>query len=211
MSLLAHCYGVFGSRRAWRIIIMICSATAALPTHLTSALAQETEYPAMEPPPDYVEEGRARDEMTCNITGLCNPQNQPGRPGAPGSGPRPPDPCYLAQNAMRPCTSVQQQPSGPVGVDPNIIGTWELPREGGRWVLQILRDGTYRFHSEAGDGVASNAGTFSASNGRWSLNATSGYTDGGTYSFQAPDIWTATGQLGTGEWRHPSLKAASSK
>jgi hypothetical protein len=121
------------------------------------------------------------------------------------------DPCYLAQNAMRPCTPVQRQPSKPVGVDPNIVGTWELPLKGGPWVWEILRDGTYRFHSEARDGVAPHAGTFSASNGHWSLKATNGYTDGGTYLFQPPDTWIATGQLGTAAWRHPSLKAASSK
>lgn len=133
----------------------------------------------------------------CNDTGTCNQS-------ARGAAPRPPgvDQCYLAQNAMRPCnTSVQQQPSKAVGVDPNIVGTWKYPRAGGPWVLQIFRNGTYRFHSEARDGVAPQAGTFSASNGQWSLKATNGYTDGGTYLYQAPNIWMATGQLGTGAWR----------
>jgi len=140
----------------------------------------------------------------CNDTGMCNQ-------GAHGPSPRAPDPCFLAQNAMRPCTSVRQQAPTPVGVDPNLIGTWKLPREGGAWVVEIFRDGTYRFHSEAGDGVAPHAGTFSASNGQWLTKATNGYTDGGTYLFQAPDIWISTGQLGTGVWHRPSLKAASRK
>ena len=69
----------------------------------------------------------------CNDTGMCNQ-------GAHGPSPRAPDPCFLAQNAMRPCTSVRQQAPTPVGVDPNLIGTWKLPREGGdRFDRQDLR------------------------------------------------------------------------
>ncbi len=30
------------------------------------------------------------------------------------------------------------------------------------------------------------------------------YADGGTYLFQAPDIWIAAGRLGTGAWRQNS-------
>jgi hypothetical protein len=82
-------------------------------------------------------------------------------------------------------------------VDLNIVGTWELPQKGGAWVLEVHRDGTYKFHSEAGDGVAPNAGIFSASNGRWALQATNGYADGGTYLFPPPDTWIATGKFGT--------------
>jgi hypothetical protein len=107
------------------------------------------------------------------------------------------DPCFLAQNAMRPCNST------PVGVDPNIVGTWELPLKGGHWVLEIRHDGTYKFHSEARDGVPSSGGQFSASNGQWSLKTT-GYTDGGNYLFQAPDTWIVTGKLGAAAWRHPA-------
>jgi hypothetical protein len=82
---------------------------------------------------------------------------------------------------MRPCTKAQQQSPKPVGVDPKTVGTWKLPLKGGDWVWEIHRDGTYGFHSEAGDGVPSHAGTFSASNGHWVLKATTGYTDSGTY------------------------------
>jgi hypothetical protein len=53
-----------------------------------------------------------------------------------------------------------------------------------------------------------NAGVFSASNGHWWLRATNGYTDG-TYIFQPPDIWIATGRLGTGAWRQRSGSTAS--
>jgi hypothetical protein len=113
------------------------------------------------------------------------------------------------QDVMRACASGQHPPSKTVGVDPNIVGTWELPLKGGLWVLEIGRDGTYKFHSEGGDGALPHAGKFSAGNGQWSLTATSGYTDAGYYLYQAPDIWIATGHLGTGAWRRPASDPAS--
>jgi len=97
----------------------------------------------------------------------------------------------------------------PVAVDPNTVGTWELQRKGGPWVWEIHSDGTYSFHSEAGDGVPPHSGTFSARNGLWSLKATSGYTDRGTYLVQPPDTLIARGQLGIAAWRRPP-KADSS-
>jgi hypothetical protein len=152
---------------------------------------------------DPIKDAEIAEAEACHNTGLC----------AHGPGPATPavDPCYLAQNAMRPCTSAQRPPPKPVGVDPNTVGTWELPLKGGPWVWEIHRDGTYRFHSEARDGAPAHAGTFSASNGHWSLKATTGYTDSGTYLFQPPDTLIATGQLGTAAWRHHALKPASSK
>jgi hypothetical protein len=90
------------------------------------------------------------------------------------------------------------------GLDPRTIGTWEIQFAAGPWVLEVLTNGTYTFHSEAQDGVASTAGTFSASNGRWSLRASNSYSDGGTYAFQSHDVWIATGQLGTGVWHRRS-------
>jgi hypothetical protein len=114
------------------------------------------------------------------------------------------DPCFLAQNAMRPCTS-DQQTAKPTGVDPNLVGTWEIPFKGGPWVLNIEGNGAYQFHSEAHDGVKSHTGSFSAGNGHWSLKAKTGYTDAGDYLFQAPDIFIATGQSGTVAWLRPAL------
>jgi hypothetical protein len=152
---------------------------------------------------DSVQDANIAEAENCNNTGLCS--HGPGR-AAPSL-----DPCYIAQNTIRPCTSEQRQPPKPVGVDPNTVGTWDLPLKGGPWVWEIHRDGTYRFHSEAGDGAPPHAGTFSASNGHWSLKATTGYTDSGTYLFQAPDTLIATGQLGTAAWRHHALKPVSSK
>ena len=115
------------------------------------------------------------------------------------------DPCFIEQNAMRPCTPKI------VGVDPKTIGTWKLPFKGGPWVWVIHRDGTYEFHSEAGDGAEPNAGKFAAKNGHWMLKATSGYTDAGIYRFQGRDTWIATGQWGTAPWRLDTVKAVSSK
>lgn len=137
-----------------------------------------------------------------NCAGNPAPGGQPNRPQGPSY-----DPCYLAQNALRPCTP-QQSPAAakPAGVDPHIVGTWELAQASGIWVLEIHRDGTYRFHSEGGNGAAPNAGTFSASNGHWALRATNGYADGGTYVFQPPGTWIATGNLGTAAWRQRGPK-----
>jgi hypothetical protein len=111
------------------------------------------------------------------------------------------DPCFKKLNALRPCALEQEQSARPAGVDPSLVGTWELPVADGLWVLEILGNGTYRFHSEAGAGAPTHAGSFSASDGHWSLQASTGYTDGGAYSLQASDIWKATGNLGTGAWR----------
>ncbi len=99
----------------------------------------------------------------------------------------------------------------PLGVDPNIVGTWELQRKGGPWVWEIHGDGTYSFHSEAVDRIPPHAGTFSASNGRWLLKATTGYTDMGVYVFQPPDTLIATGLLGTAAWHRPAPKQDSSQ
>jgi len=97
-----------------------------------------------------------------------------------------------------------------VVVDPNTVGTWELRLKGGPWVWEIHSDGTYSFHSEAGDGVPPHSGTFSARNGLWSLKATTGYTDQGTYLVQPPDTLIARGRLGIGAWRRPAPKSDSS-
>jgi hypothetical protein len=87
-------------------------------------------------------------------------------------------------------------------LDKDTVGTWAVPMNGGRWLWTIRPDGSYEFHSEAPDGVAPHAGTFSAHGGNWSLHATNGYADNGTYSFQPPDTLIAKGRLGTADWRH---------
>ncbi len=93
---------------------------------------------------------------------------------------------------------------GEVANDPNTIGSWEVAVPGGRWVWIVATDGSYTFHSEAGDGVAAQMGMFAASGGYWWLLAANGYADGGTYNFQAADSLTTTGHLGTATWHHPA-------
>jgi len=115
------------------------------------------------------------------------------------------DPCFIEQNAMRPCKPKI------TGVDPKTVGTWKLPFRDGPWVWEIHRDGSYKFHSEAGDGAPPNEGKFAANHGRWMVQATNGYTDAGTYRFQGRDIWIATGQLGTAPWRLDTVGGVSSK
>jgi hypothetical protein len=115
------------------------------------------------------------------------------------------DPCFTAQNAMRPCNSAPQAPAQPIGVDPHLLGTWYMPIAKGLWVFEIFPNGTYRFHSEAGDGVAPHAGSFSARNGIWSVRTTTGYADAGTYLLQAPGVWITNGRLGPATWRRNLL------
>ena len=91
-------------------------------------------------------------------------------------------------------------------VDQAMVGTWALTTNGGRWLWAIRPDGTYEFHSEAADGAPAHAGKFSGHGGKWSLQATSGYSDGGTYSLQPPDTLTATGRLGTANWQRIAEK-----
>jgi hypothetical protein len=87
-------------------------------------------------------------------------------------------------------------------VDPNMVGTWELFINPGRWVWRVAPNGTYEFHSEAMDPTPSNAGTFSASNGKYTLHALSmSWDDSGTYKVQSPGVVVATGKLGTGTWK----------
>lgn len=150
-----------------------------------------------------IQDAEIAEAENCQNTGLCG--HGPG-PAAPAV-----DPCYIAQNAMRPCTPAQRQPPKTVGVDPHTVGTWELTVNNARWVWEIYRNGTYKFHTEGADVAGSHAGTFSASHGYWSLKATTGYTDSGTYLIQPPDTLVATGQLGTAAWRLRALKPASSK
>jgi hypothetical protein len=149
-------------------------------------------------------------------TEVCNNMNVT----PPNTNPEPPQPsippCYLEQNAMRPCTfgKVQSPHVQKVtGVDPNIAGTWTYRRPNGSWVLEVSKDGTYKFHSEAGDGAPSHLGSFGAMHEHWSLTANSGYpgwVDGGTYILKLPDTWILTGRLGRGVWHREPTRIDSS-
>jgi hypothetical protein len=151
-------------------------------------------------------DGQIAENEYCGYTGLCS---NGGGQAAPRIGY---DPCYLAQNAMRPCTSADMQALQPHGVDPSLAGTWELPLLHGLWVLTIDRGGTYTFHSYARDGVPSHSGTFAASNGSWTMKAKPGpvkYSGSGNYLYQAPNIFIATSQLGAVSWLRPELAQAA--
>jgi class 3 adenylate cyclase len=107
-----------------------------------------------------------------------------------------------------PCNSVEgvsddpnSVPASVVDVDPETLGVWLLTVPRGRWVLVTHDDGTYEFHSEASDGVAPHKGRFDAKDGRWSILATNGYTDGGSYEVLPSGAFVATGRLGTGAWQ----------
>jgi hypothetical protein len=136
----------------------------------------------------------------------------------PASGPapvRPVDPCYLAQNAMRPCSHDPQKPSVAVGVDRKLVGTWELtvpnPFGDSRWVWEIRQDGTYHFHAEGPGAVPEHSGTFAASKGDYTLNSTTmNYSDAGTYQLAANGTLMAKGRLGPGTWHRVQPKAAAS-
>jgi hypothetical protein len=64
-------------------MLAICGAICLLPLHPTSAPAQENEYPAMEPPPDYVELQNERQRNACINAGGCDNPIAPGRPANP--------------------------------------------------------------------------------------------------------------------------------
>jgi Domain of unknown function (DUF4189) len=101
-------------------------------------------------------------------------------------------------------TSPLPLPMGVQGgkVDPALVGTWSININPGRWVWRVAANGTYELHSEAMDNTPSNAGTFSASNGHYTLHAiTMPWDDQGTYTMQSPTVVVATGKLGTGTWR----------
>lgn len=168
----------------------------AILAHLAALSTQAHAQPAWDPVSGCY--------ISSNGVPACNgyPGSGPGQAQGPRIGY---DPCFLAQNAMRPCGSDQGKAAKPVGVDSNLVGTWQLPLKGGSWLLTIGRDGTYKFRSEAPDHSPPRAGTFSANNGHWSLKTADGYTDAGLYLYQAPDIWIATGKLGAAAWRRPAL------
>lgn len=90
----------------------------------------------------------------------------------------------------------------PGSVDPKLVGTWKHLVNPGYWVLQIGPDGSFAFHSEALDGAAPTMGTFSASNGVWTMHATNlAWDDKGTYRYVTSGEFEMTGRLGPGTWQ----------
>jgi hypothetical protein len=179
-----------------KCILRWCSAViVAILAHLAALSTQAHAQPAWDPVSGCY--------ISSNGVPACNgyPGSGPGQAQGPRIGY---DPCFLAQNAMRPCGSDQVNAAKPVGVDSNLVGTWQLPLKSGSWLLTIGRDGTYKFRGEGPNHSPPRAGTFFANNGHWSLKTADGYTDAGLYLYQAPDIWIATGKLGAAAWRRPA-------
>jgi hypothetical protein len=92
----------------------------------------------------------------------------------------------------------------PGSVDPTLVGLWKLNVDSGIWFWQISVNGTYTFSSEAPDKTPPHAGTFTASNGKYTLHAISmQWDDQGTYTIQGSAGSAGvvmTGKLGTGTW-----------
>ncbi len=114
-----------------------------------------------------------------------------------------PAPCEAGEGGSN---GTAPAPASSVDIDPATLGAWILTMPRGHWIWVTRDDGSYDFHSEASDGAPSHHGRFDASNGRWSLQATNGYTDGGTYEILPSGAFVATGRLGTGEWE-PAYRA----
>jgi hypothetical protein len=161
---------------------------------------------------DSIQDAEIAEAENCRFTGLCTQGSGPGHAGSKVGY----DPCYLAQNAMRPCTPQQRQPLTPSGVDHNIVGTWELSARNAwgtsRWLWQIRSDGSYDFHAEGPGAAPAHRGTFAASKGNYILSSTTmAWKDSGTYKLTAHDTLVAKGLLGTASWHRiqPTSVAAS--
>jgi hypothetical protein len=96
MSALTTSRGVIAFRRLSRNLFTLGGVVLAIPMQLTSALAQD--YPAMEPPPDYVQRQNELQRNACILTGACD---QPIRPGGPAP---PPEPDVWGALAVSPST-----------------------------------------------------------------------------------------------------------
>jgi hypothetical protein len=94
-------------------------------------------------------------------------------------------------------------PGGKAGsVDSAFVGLWGMNVSGGIWVWQITANGTYTFHSEAPDNAPTHAGTFTASNGKYTLHSISmQWDDQGTYTMQGSTAVVMSEKLGKGTWQ----------
>ena len=89
----------------------------------------------------------------------------------------------------------------PGSVDPGLVGLWEYNANPGIWVWQISVNGTYTFHTEAPGYALPHNGTFTASNGKYTLHAvTAQWDDLGTYTFPSSGVMVTIGKAGTDTW-----------
>jgi hypothetical protein len=122
------------------------------------------------------------------------------------AGPPSPDNQAAATQANA-APSAAPSPAPALGIDPALVGTWEIMvpsgRGASRWVWQILDNGTYKFHAEGPRPARAHEGTMTASNGHWSIHGVRGlpgYDDGGAYEIR-DGAAVITGKLGTGYWK----------
>jgi hypothetical protein len=111
----------------------------------------------------------------------------------------------LAACAIPPDGRFSSEPGHAFTIDPRVVGSWEIPVNLGHWFLEIDPLGTYKFHSD-GDKTPTTSGSFATIGGYWSLKATTGYTDAGSYYIEPPNTFVATSQhfVGKGHWQHPA-------
>jgi len=141
--------------------------------------------------------GATRDAAAANAIAACTRAGVaacyvPADPCA-GDDPRGPSPLPLPPT-----------PPGPaLVVDRGLVGIWQATVPGGIWLWQIAANGTYTFRGEATTNEApSHVGTFTASNGKYTLHAYNiRWDDQGTYTAQpGGDAVVFSGKLGTGTW-----------
>lgn len=109
-----------------------------------------------------------------------------------------------------PCTG-QGKRCAPAGVDPKLVGTWELrvrnPAGVSRWVWEIQRDGTYWFHAQGPGAPPAHHGSFEAHLGRYLLKSkTSKWIDQGDYQLEDRATLITRGRLGAGTWHRVQSK-----
>ena len=93
------------------------------------------------------------------------------------------------------------------GVDPQLVGTWQLKGTSPAIYWEIRANGTY---TVSGPGAAAgHSGSFRASGGKWSLRSTTWGEDGGTYQLPDANTFLGIGKLGAGTWvRTSPVKSA---
>jgi hypothetical protein len=66
----------------------------------------------------------------------------------------------------------------------------------GYWIWRVAENGIYQFHSEAMNGAGPNAGTFTTSQGHYTLHAISrNWDDSALMSFKGRIRWSQPGSL----------------
>src|SRR5215470_10924283 len=109
---------------------------------------------------------------------------------------------------MRRCLLFLALLAGPAvadDIDPSLVGTWQstLKNAGGEWTFtwKVDAGGAYRTTVSGTSPLPEEVGKISAQKGKWSIQAASGRTDAGTYSFPENDTLTMTGRGGAMTWK----------